>query len=115
PGSRPTAAAAAALVVLNPQTLEWHISAGGVVRAFGFLYALTAIYAGYHVFTSGTRRATLAGLFVFGLTVLTHPTYSLFVVASYLVFWVVLDRSAAGLLRGAVVGFGGAAMASPWL
>jgi hypothetical protein len=114
-GSRPAGSAAAAMVALNPQVLQWHVSAGGVVRAFAFLYALTAIYAGYHVFTSGSRRAVVAGLLAFGLTVLTHPTYSLFVVVSYLLFWAALDRSAAGLLRGAAVGLGGTLVASPWL
>lgn len=113
-GSRPGGAVAAALVALNPQVLEWHISAGGIVRAFAFLYALTAIYAGYHVFTSGDRRAVGVGLSAFGLTVLTHPTYTLFVVVSYLLFWGVLDRSLDGLARGATVGIGGAVLASPW-
>lgn len=113
-GSRPTGAVAAALVALNPQILEWHISAGGVVRGFAFLYALTAIYAGYHVFTSGSRIAVLAGLLTFGLTLLTHPTYSLFVVVTYLLFWAVLDRSLGGLARGAAVGLGGTAVAAPW-
>ncbi|MFC6825096.1 glycosyltransferase family 39 protein [Halopelagius fulvigenes] len=114
-GSRPAGAATAAAVALNPQILEWHISAGGVVRAFAYLYALTAIYAGYHVFTSGDRRAVLGGLAAFGLTLLTHPTYSLFVVTTYLLMWAVFDRSLAGLVRGAIVGLGGTVVASPWL
>ncbi|MFC7202429.1 glycosyltransferase family 39 protein [Haloferax namakaokahaiae] len=113
--SRPTAAIATALVVLNPQVLQWHISAGGVVRAFAFLYAMVAIYAGYHVFTSGNRRAMVLGAAAFGLTVLTHPTYTLFVVATYLLFWVVLDRSLIGFGRGALVGIGGLSIAAPWL
>ena len=114
-GSRPAGTAAAALVAVNPQVIEWHLSAGGVVRAFAYLYALTAIYAAYHVFTTGDRRAVALGVGAFGLALLTHPTYALFVVASYLLFWAVLDRSAAGLVRGAVVGVGGALLASPWL
>ncbi|RDI69801.1 ArnT family glycosyltransferase [Halopelagius longus] len=114
-GSRPAGAATAAAVALNPQILQWHISAGGVVRAFAYLYALTAIYAGYHVFTSGNRRAVVGGLFAFGLTLLTHPTYSLFVVATYLLLWAVLDRSPRGLVLGAIVGVGGTVVAAPWL
>ncbi len=113
--SRPTAAIATALVMLHPQVLQWHISAGGVVRAYAFLYALTAIYAGYHVFTTGNRRAMVLGAAAFGLTVLSHPTYMLFVVATYLLFWTVLDRSLLGLGRGALVGVGGLAISAPWL
>lgn len=113
--SRPAGTAAAAMVAVHPQILQWHISAGGVVRAFAFLYALTSIYAGYHVFGTGSRRAIALGAVSFGLTVLTHPTYALFVVVSYLVFWVAEDRSATGLLRGATVGTGGVLIAGPWL
>ena len=114
-GSRPAGTATAAAVALNPHVIEWHVSAGGIVRGFAFCYALWAVYAGYHVFTGGGRRAVLAGAVAVGLTGLTHPTYALFAVASYLVLWVGLDRSARGLARGLVVGAGAAALASPWL
>lgn len=113
--SRPVGSIAAASVALNPQILQWHVTAGGFVRAFAFLYALTAVYAGYHVFGRGGRRAVAVGLLAFGMTLLTHPTYSLFVVASYLLFWAVRDRSVSGFRRGLVVGFGGLVLASPWL
>ncbi|MFW5934742.1 MAG: hypothetical protein ACOCQL_02705 [Halolamina sp.] len=114
-GSRPAGAAAGVVVALNPQLLQWHVSAGGLVRAFAFCYALTAIYAGYHVFDGGSRRAVAVGALAFGASVLTHPTYSLFVVVTYLLLWGTRDRSVAGLARGAAVGFGGALVASPWL
>lgn len=114
-GSRPAGAAAAAMVALNPQLLQWHVSAGGIVRAFAFLYAMTAIYAGYHLFETGKRRAIGLGAVAFGLTLLTHPTYSLFVVASYLLLWGVRDRSATDFLYGALVGLGGGVLASPWI
>lgn len=113
-GSRPGGAAAAVTVALTPQLLQWHVSAGGVVRAFAFCYALTAIYAGYHVFVTGSRRAVTVGLLGFAATVLTHPTYALFVVVSYLLLWAIRDRSADGFGRGAVVGLGGLALATPW-
>ncbi|QPV61425.1 glycosyltransferase family 39 protein [Halosimplex litoreum] len=114
-GSRPAGTATAAMVALNPQVVEWHVSAGGVVRGFAFLYALTAIYAGYHVFSGGGRRAVVGGAVAVALTGLTHPTYALFVVASYLVLWGGLDRSVGGLARGLAVGSGALALASPWL
>ena len=123
--SRPAGTAAVGLVALNPQLLEWHLSAGGVVRAFGFCYAMVAIYAGYQLFardgavraSSPTSRRGAIGLggVAFGLTVLTHPVYSLFVVASHLLFWLLSDRSASGFLSGLAVGLGGALLASPWL
>ncbi|MGQ4554352.1 glycosyltransferase family 39 protein [Halobellus sp. GM3] len=120
-GSRPAGAATAALAALNPQVLEWHISAGGVVRAFAFVYAMTAIYAGYRIFVSDANGATgpggmlALGAVSFGLTALTHPSYTLFVVVSYLLFWLVRDRSLRGFRSGLAVGLGGALLASPWL
>ncbi|AUV84110.1 hypothetical protein C2R22_21220 (plasmid) [Salinigranum rubrum] len=114
-GSRPAGTAASVAVAMNPQLVQWHLSAGGVVRAFAFLYALTAIYAGYRVFETGSKRAIGLGVVAFGATLLAHPTYALFVVVSYLSLWMARDRSVAGFVRGAVVGFGGLAIASPWL
>lgn len=114
-GSRPAGAAAGVAVALNPQLLQWHVSAGGVVRAFAFCYALTAIYAGYRAFEHDSRRAVGVGALAFGATVLTHPTYSLFVVVTYVLLWGVRDRSLADFWRGAAVGVGGALLASPWL
>lgn len=114
-GSRPAGAAASVAVALNPQLLQWHVSAGGVVRAFAFCYAMVAIYAGYHLFRDGDRRAAVLGLVAFAATVLTHPTYTLFVVVTYLLLWAVYERSIEGLARGAFVGVGGAVVASPWL
>lgn len=113
--SRPAGAAAAVAVALNPQLIQWHLSAGGVVRAFAFLYALGAIYAGYHVFESESRRAVALGLVGFAAALLSHPTYALFVVVTYLLMWAIRDRSVEGFARGAVVGLGGIALATPWI
>lgn len=113
--SRPAGAGAAVLVAVNPQLVQWHLSAGGVVRAFAFCYAMFAIYAGYRLFVHGSRRAAGVGALAFAATVLTHPTYSLFVVVSYLLLWLVCDRTVTGFGRGAIVGFGGLGLASPWL
>lgn len=113
--SRPAGGAASVAVALNPQLLQWHISAGGVVRAFAFCYAMVAIYAGYHLFRDGDRRTAVLGLLAFAATVLTHPTYSLFVVVTYLLLWATTARTVEGLVHGAFVGGGGAVLASPWL
>jgi len=106
--------AAGLLVALNPQILEWHVSAGGLVRAPAFLFALVGAYAGLGLFRDGGPRWLAVGLPAFLLVVLTHPTYALFFAATYIVFWAGYDRTVAGLARGAVVGLGGLALAAPW-
>jgi hypothetical protein len=113
--SRPAGAFASVAVALNPQLVQWHLSAGGVVRAFAFCYAMFAIYAGYRVFETGSVRAVAAGVVGVAATLLSHPTYALFVVASYLLLWATRDRTVGGVVRGAVVGLGGVAIATPWL
>ncbi|QLG63594.1 glycosyltransferase family 39 protein [Halorarum salinum] len=106
--------AAALLLGVNSQVLKWHVSAGGVVRAPAFLFALASAYAGLRLFRDREAAWLPVSVATFTLTVLTHPTYTLFVVLTYLLFWVGYDRSLAGLLRGAAVGFGGLLLSAPW-
>ncbi|WP_276251648.1 hypothetical protein [Haloarcula rara] len=114
-GDRRAGTAAALLLVLNPQVLEWHISAGGLVRAPAFVFALWGSYAALRIFRDGAREWVLPGLAAVTLVAHTHPTYTIFTVATYLLFWVGYDRSPTGFVRGAVVGFGALALALPWL
>ncbi|KTG09067.1 hypothetical protein AUR64_14800 [Haloprofundus marisrubri] len=118
--SRPAASAVGLLVALNPKVLQWHITAGGLVRAPAFLFAVSGIYAGYRLYTAvettgyDGRWLAISAL-CFGLTLLTHPTYTLFFVGSFVILWLTLDRSLAGFLRGGVVAAGGFVLATPWL
>ncbi len=98
----------------TPAVLQWHLSAGGIVRTVGLLVALVACYAGVRLFRDGGRRWLVAATALFGLAVLTHPVYAAFVAASYLVFFAGLSRTPRGLARGAVVAAGGLALAAPW-
>ncbi|MFC6756255.1 hypothetical protein ACFQER_05540 [Halomicroarcula sp. GCM10025894] len=60
-GDRRAGTAAALLLVLNPQVLEWHISAGGLVRAPAFVFALWGSYAALRIFRDGAREWVLPG------------------------------------------------------
>lgn len=114
-GDRRAGTAVALLIAVNPQTIEWHISAGGLVRAPAFCVALCGAYAALRIFRDGDREWVPVGLVAVLLVALTHPTYAIFTVATYLVFWAGYDRSPVGFARGAVVGFGALALATPWL
>ena len=114
-GDRRAGTAAALLVAVNPQALEWHISAGGLVRAPALFFALCGAYAALRLFRDGDRDWLPVGVLAVLLVGLTHPTYAVFTVATYLVFWVGYDRSPAGFRDGAVVGVGALALATPWL
>jgi hypothetical protein len=108
------ASLATTLLAVAAPTLQWHLSAGGFVRAPAFLLAVTGCYAGVRLFRSGGRRWLAAGTLLFGLTVLTHPVYTVFFGVSYLLLYAAFDGTLRGLLLGAVVAGGGLALAAPW-
>jgi hypothetical protein len=112
--SRREAGVATVLLAVSPPTLQWHLSAGGLVRATGFLFALTGVYAGVRLFRSKDRRWLVPATLLFGLTVLTHPVYTVFFGLSYVLLFVAFDRSFSGLVAGGIVALGGVVLASPW-
>ncbi|USZ69789.1 glycosyltransferase family 39 protein (plasmid) [Halorussus salilacus] len=112
--SRPQAAVASLVVAVSPPVLRWHISAGGVVRAPAFLLAVTGIYAGLRLYRDRDSRWVVPSLVLFGLTVLTHPMYTVFFALSYFLLYLQFDRTRWGLTRGMVAGFGGILLAAPW-
>jgi hypothetical protein len=112
--SRPQAALASVIVAVSPPVLQWHISAGGIVRAPAFLFALTGLYAGLRLYRDRDQRWIVPSLVLFTLTVLTHPVYTVFFALSYFLLFLEFDRTLWGLLRGAVVGVGGLLLAAPW-
>jgi len=105
---------ATVLFAVTPDVLQWHLSAGGIVRAPAMFLTLAGIYAGIRLFESGGRRWLLASTALFALVLLSHPVYAAFFGLSYLVLFAGLDRSAAGLARGAAVALGGLAATAPW-
>lgn len=111
---RAEAGVATVLLAVTPPALQWHLSAGGLVRATAFLIALTGLYTGIRLFQSGEWRWLLASTLLFGLVVLTHPVYTVFFGLSYLLLYLALDRSLRGLLRGATVALGGLLLSMPW-
>lgn len=109
------AGVAAIIAAVTPMLLQWHLSAGGIVRAPAFFVLLSGLYVGIRLFRYRTRRSLVVGTVLFGMMLLTHPTYSMFFAASYVLFFFGEDRSLDGLGRGLVVAGGGLLIASPWL
>ena len=65
---RPEASLATVLLAVAAPTLQWHLSAGGFVRAPAFLLAVTGCYVGVRLFRSGEPRWLVPGTLLFGLT-----------------------------------------------
>jgi hypothetical protein len=112
--STPQAGFATLVLAVTPPVLQWHLSAGGVVRAPAFLFVITGAYTGIRMFKTGERKWVLASSILFGLTILTHPVYTVFFGTTYLVMFACFSRTPRGLLCGAAVVAGGLAISSPW-
>ena len=114
-GSKPKASVAAVVFVITPPVLTWHLSAGGIVRAPTFFLSLVGIYGGVRLFRAGDRRWLVPSAILFGLTIMSHPTYAVFFGMSHLLLYVFYARSLRGLVAGAAVAGGGLLVAAPWL
>jgi hypothetical protein len=112
-GSVRQAGLATVLLAVTPVVLQWHVSAGGIVRAPAFFLLLSGLFCGVKLFENG-RRWLPPAMALFGLTLLAHPTYTAFYGVSYLLLFVFRDRSWRGLANGAAVAAGGALLAAPW-
>lgn len=110
---------ATSFVAVSPEVFRLHITAGGYIRGLAFVLLVLGLRVGTDIFRESTatdvpwyRVAGAGGLF--GATLLTHPFYAVFFGVSYLILYLVLDRSLRGLLSGAAVAGIGAALSSPW-
>lgn len=112
--SRRQAAVAAMLLAVTPDVLQWHLSAGGLVRAPAFFLALLGIYTAIRVHRRGERKWVTVGTLLFALTILAHPVYTVFFGMSWLLVYLFFDRTRLGLLAGALVAGGGVVVTAPW-
>lgn len=113
-GSPRAAGVATFILAVSPPVLQWHISAGGIVRAPAALFLITGLYTGLKLFTTHRRSWLAASVVLFSLTVLTHPVYSAFFGLSYLWLYTCFDRTSRGLAEGAVVAGGAVVISAPW-
>ncbi|WP_416841711.1 ArnT family glycosyltransferase [Haloferax sp. DFSO52] len=112
--TRRQAGVATLIFAITPPVLQWHLSAGGIVRASAFFLALCGVYAGTRLFVDRHWRWTSFGAVCFALTILSHPVYTVFFGVSWLVLYAAFDRSVRGLLSGALVAISGVVMSAPW-
>ncbi|WP_227357601.1 ArnT family glycosyltransferase [Haladaptatus salinisoli] len=112
--STPRAGFATLLLAVTPPVLQWHLSAGGIVRAPAFLFTLTGAYTGLKLFKTSERKWIIPSMVLFGLTILTHPVYTVFFGITYLVMFICFKPTPQGLVHGAIVAVGGILLASPW-
>lgn len=111
---QPYSVLAAVFVGASPHLLQWHQSAGGLIRTPALLLTLLGIYTALGLFDAGERRWLVSTTLLFGLVVLTHPVYAVIFGLNTLVLAFRDGPSAAKIARGALVAVGGFALSSPF-
>lgn len=106
---------ASVLIVVTPAIYFWQLlPPAGSIRMLGMLFLVTGLLFGLKLFRDGERSALLPALGCFAGTILSHPTYIPLFGLSFIVFYLVYDRSPTGLFWGAVVAIGGLLVTAPW-
>ncbi|HEX7076786.1 MAG TPA: glycosyltransferase family 39 protein, partial [Hyphomicrobiaceae bacterium] len=113
-GSWRIAGVAALAFALIPRSYEWTITGGGLTRGLGMAMALLAIWQGLRLIrTPNPMHVALTGLFG-GLTVLTHPEASLFVVITLGTFVAAFGRTIRTAMAMVIAGIIGGLVSAPW-
>ncbi|QIO20872.1 glycosyltransferase family 39 protein [Haloarcula sp. JP-L23] len=110
-----SASVASVLIAVSSPIFLLHLGQGGFVRGLAFVLSLTTLTLATRALKSSERRYYLTAGVVFGLTVLTHPTYAVFAGVGTASLWLGIDRSRSGFKIGATIAITGFLIASPWL
>lgn len=114
--SRQQAGIATVAFASIPVATQWHMTAGGLIRAPAFLFTLTGLYCSVRLFRSDSRPYywLLGTSVLFGLTMLSHPQYATFFGIGTLLIYLFFDRTFRGLVYGVLVAGGGIALSAVW-
>ncbi len=100
--------------VLMPGSYLWLIMGGGLTRSLGFLFALLALRQAYLYFTTRSRASLVGLALCCGLTLLSHPAMTTFLVFSMPLLFLAFGRSRATLAGAAITAAVAALIAAPW-
>lgn len=112
--SRPHAATATAFLALAPGTYVWYLMGGGLTRALGAIFFLTAMTFTLRVFRTWQWKATLLAALFCGLTLLTHPQAALLTLTGCAVLWLLHGYSSRGTVHASVIVLGAGLVSAPW-
>jgi hypothetical protein len=113
-GDRPRAALAAAFFAFAPGNYVWLLMGGGLTRALGTLFFLSALIFTLQTFQNPSWRTTGLALASCASVVLSHPQMAFLIALSCAIFGVFLIRSRTAMLHAFVIGAGTLLLTSPW-
>jgi hypothetical protein len=112
--SRHHAVVATLVFALLPRSFEWQIGGGGITRAWGELFAILALWQGLRLLRAPGRGPAVASGLLAGLTLLSHPEWSLFLVLSAIVLIVARRPRRSGFVWLLVAVLLALIIAGPW-
>ncbi|MCA1667957.1 MAG: hypothetical protein LC793_11320 [Thermomicrobia bacterium] len=112
--SRPVVLAALVSFALIPRSFIWLIMGGGITRAFGFLFALLALYTAHEMYEREEIGLVIPTALFSGLTILSHLETGTFLAYSMVIFFVCYGAHRKGLIHACLVAVGTAVVIAPW-
>jgi hypothetical protein len=113
-GSNAMAVFAAFAYALMPQSYLWLIMGGGISRSLGMLFAILAVIFVWEMFRNPKYSSLLMAIVFCSLTVLSHPSITVFVFITALIIGIFYGLNKKGILYGALTIGGVLILTSPW-
>jgi hypothetical protein len=113
-GSTEKSVFAAFAYALIPDSYIWLIMGGGISRSLGVLFAILSILFVWEMFKNNKVRDLLLASVFCSLTILSHPSISVFVFMSALLIFLFYGRNKKGLLYAGLTIIGVLLVTSPW-
>jgi hypothetical protein len=113
--SKPAVVAAMFAFALIPRSFIWLIMGGGMTRAFGFLFAILALYYVHEMYERGETRLAVPTALFSALTILSHLETGKFLAYTMVIFFICYGATRKGLINAALVAAGTVLITAPWL
>ena len=101
--------------IFIPDSFRWLIMGGGLTRSLGLCSALLALYFVLMLYKNANTKISLPAIFFCGLTVLSHPPTTLFLIYSIVIIFLCFNRSRKGIVQSLFLFLGVLIMILPWL
>ena len=112
--SKPAVIAALVSFALIPRSFIWLIMGGGITRAFGFLFAILALYSAHEMYEREEIGLVFPTALFSGLTILSHLETGTFLAYSMVIFFICYGAHRKGVIHAALVALGTAVIVAPW-
>lgn len=112
--AKPAVIAAMFAFALIPRSFIWLIMGGGMTRAFGFLFAVLALYSAHEMYEREEIGLVFPTALFSGLTILSHLETGTFLAYSMVIFFVCYGAHRKGLIHASLVAIGTAVIVAPW-